>query len=187
MKKVFILSGPSWVGKTTIWEQFDKQYNNWRIKKVITTTTRKKRDYEVDWEDYYFLSIDSFRKKIKNKDFIEYAEVHNNFYGSTYEELDNILDNKQIPLYIVDPQWVRYLKDTLKWVYDVKTIFILPPNEEILKDRLIKRGEDENSENFRIRVNESLIWLEWKDSYDYNIINNDLDRGVKEFKNIILG
>ncbi len=186
MKKVFILSGPSWVGKTTIWEEFDKKYNNWKIKKIITTTTRKKRNYEIDWKDYYFLDVETFRNKIKNKEFIEYAEVHNNFYGSTYEELEKILDNKQFPLYIVDPQGVKFLKETLKWVYDVKTIFILPPSEEILKERLVKRWEDKNSENFKIRVNESLIWLESKDTYDFNIINNDLDSAVQEFKNITL-
>ena len=186
MKKVFVLSWPSWVGKTTIWEQFDKLHNTWKVKKVVTSTTRPKRNYEIHWRDYYFLNIEDFRKKIKNKEFIEYAEVHNNFYGSTYEELDNILDNKQFPLYIVDPQWVRYLKDTLKWAYDVKTIFILPPSEDVLKKRLLSRGEDENSENFKIRVNESLIWLEWKNNYDYNIVNDDLEKAVEEFKNIIL-
>ena len=186
MKKIFILSGPSWVGKTTIWEQFDKLHNTWKLKKVITTTTRWKRDYEVDWEDYYFLDIESFRKKIKNKEFIEYAEVHNNFYGSTYEELENIIKKWKIPLYIVDPQGVRYLKNTLKWVYNVKTIFILPPDAETLQKRLIKRWEDNNSESFKIRVKESLIWLESKDNYDYNILNDDLDRALEEFKNITL-
>ncbi len=186
MKKVIILSGPSWVGKTTIWEEFDKNYNNKEMKKIITTTTRKKRDYEKDWKDYYFLNVEDFRNKINNKEFIEYAEVHNNFYGSTYEELENILWNWQIPLYIVDPQGVRYLKDTLKWVYNVKTIFILPPNEETLEKRLIKRWEDQNSESFKIRVNESLIWLASKDNYDFNIINDNLERAVEEFKNIIL-
>jgi len=70
-------------------------------------------------------------------------------------------------------------------MYDVKTIFILPPNKKELKKRLIKRGEDENSESFQIRLNESLVWLEEKNNYNYNIVNDDLEKAVKEFKKII--
>jgi guanylate kinase len=71
---------------------------------VITTTTRKKRDYEQDGKDYYFVNIDDFRKLIHDKELIEYAEVHNNFYGSTFSELERILNKGKWPLYIVDPQ-----------------------------------------------------------------------------------
>lgn len=185
MKKVFILSWPSWVGKTTIYEQYIKQKKDDKIQKIITTTTRKKRDYEKHWKDYYFISIDEFRKLIKNDELIEYAKVHENFYGSTYEELEKILENKKIPLYIVDPQWVKFLKNTLSWMYDVRTIFILPPNKEELKKILIKRWEDENSQSFKTRLNDSLIWLEEKDHYNYNIINDDLETALKEFEKII--
>jgi guanylate kinase len=81
------------VGKTTLWEELKKKYPNINVEKVITTTTRQKRDYEVDGKDYYFVDIEKFRNLIKNKQLIEYAEVHNNFYGSTYDELERILAN----------------------------------------------------------------------------------------------
>ena len=185
MKKIFILSWPSWVGKTTIYEEYIKDNEETKIQKVITTTTRQKRDYEKHWKDYYFLSIKEFKQLIKKEKLIEYAQVHNNFYGSTYEELKNIILNNKTPFYIVDPQWVKYLEKVLSWMYDVKTIFILPPNKKELKKRLIKRGEDENSESFQIRLNESLVWLEEKNNYNYNIVNDDLEKAVKEFKKII--
>ena len=185
MKKIFILSWPSGVWKTTIYEEFNKKYSNSKLKKIITTTTREKRDYEEDWKDYYFIDFDTFSKKIRKWDFIEYAEVHDNFYGSTFEELEKIINSWNYPFYIVDPQWVKFLKSKLSWLYDVKTIFILPPSVEELKKRLLWRWEDENSKDFKLRVNESLIWLEEKDKYDFNIVNNDLEQAVEEFKNII--
>ena len=184
MKKVFILTWPSWVGKTTLWEQLKSKVPN--IEKVITTTTRKKRNYEEHWKDYYFVTIDEFTKLIKEGKLIEYAEVHNNFYGSTYDELERILSLWKTPLYIVDPQGVKFLKTKLSWLYDVKTIFILPPSENELKKRLLKRGEDENSESFKVRLNESLIWLSEKDNYDYQIVNDDLEKAVNKLRKIFL-
>lgn len=187
MKKVFILAGPSWVGKTTLWMKFKEKYPNFPVEKVVTSTTRPKRSWEKQWKDYYFLSLDEFSKKIENKEFIEYAEVHNNFYGSTYEELERILTESKYPLYIVDPQWVKFLKNKLSGLYDVKTIFILPPSEEELKQRLIKRGETPDSDSFKIRLKESLIWLAEKDNYDYQIVNDNLDQAVDKLKDIFEG
>ncbi len=185
MKKIIILSGPSWVGKTTIWQKFKEKYPNFPIEKIITTTTRNPRPNEIDWKDYYFVSLDKFKDLIQNHQLIEYAEVHNNFYGSTYDELERILNSGKSALYIVDPQWVKFLKSKLSSLYDVKTIFILPPSIEELKNRLLKRWEDPNSESYKIRVNESLVWLAEKDDYDFQIVNDNLDKAVEEFKNIV--
>jgi len=185
MKKVFILSWPSWVGKTTIYYMYIQKYPGTKIQKIITTTTRAKREYEQHAKDYYFVSIDEFKQFIKQKKFIEYAEVHDNFYWSTYTELENIILIWKIPFYIVDPWWVKFLKTKLYWIYDVKTIFILPPSIDELRKRLIKRWEDENSKNFQIRLDESLIWIEERNYYDYIIVNHDLEKSVQELDNII--
>lgn len=184
MRKIFILSWPSWVGKTTLWEYLKDKIPN--VEKIITTTTRKKRNYEQNGKDYYFVTVEEFMKLIKDGKLIEYAKVHGNFYGSTYDELKRILNLWKIPLYIVDPQWVKFLKTKLSWLYDVKTIFILPPSKEELKKRLLKRWEDENSDSFKIRFAESLIWLSEKDNYDYQIINDDLEKAANQLKKIFL-
>lgn len=184
MKKVFIISGASWAGKTTIYQNFIDKIPN-KIKKIVTTTTRAKRKTEIQGEDYHFVDVEKFSNLIKNKKLIEYAEVHNNFYGSTFEELDNILKTWKIPLYIVDPQWVKSLKTKLSWIYDVKTIFILPPSIDELKKRLIKRWEDPDSEQFKIRINESTIWIQEQYNYDFCIVNNDLTEATKNLENII--
>ncbi len=185
MKNLFILSWPSGVWKTTLYEEFKKYYPNSNIEKIITTTTRNMRDYEIDWKDYYFVDVDYFKKLINENKLIEYAKVYNNYYWSTYEELNRIIDKSIQPLYIVDPQWVKTLKNKLNNTYKIKTIFILPPSIDTLKKRLLKRGETYNSKSFKIRLEESLIRLNEKSNYDYNILNDDLQIAVDDFKKII--
>ncbi len=185
-KTIFILSWPSWVGKTTLWHNLLNEKDDIKIEKVITTTTRKPRDWEVNGKDYYFVSIEDFWKLIKENKLVEWAEVHNNFYWSTYQELERIIKRWYKPLYIVDPQWSKYLKKVLSDKYKVVTVFILPPSIEELKQRLLKRWEDPNSEAFKIRLNESLVWINDADHYDYKIVNDNLEDTINKLKNIFL-
>jgi len=121
---IFIISWPSWVWKTTLWTILSQQKDDLKIEKVITTTTRTQRPWEIHWKDYYFVSIEDFGKLIKEDKLVEWAEVHNNFYWSTYDELNRILSKWYRPLYIVDPQWAKYLKKVLSSDYNVITIFL---------------------------------------------------------------
>ncbi len=182
--KVYILSWPSGVGKTTVWDILLKE-NDLGLKKIITTTTRNKREWEIDWLDYYFLNKENFQKKIEDDEFIEYAIVHDNYYWSTYDELDNILRNNFIALYIVDPQWAIFLKEKLKNKYDIITFFLLPPSEEDLKQRLLDRWT-ETEESFNIRFDESLEQMKQKNNYDFCIVNSDLKKTIEDFKKIII-
>lgn len=102
MKKIFILSGPAGVGKTTIWQNIASRVPS--IAKIITTTTRDIRAGETNGVDYHFLSRAEFEAKISAGDMIEYAVVHANLYGSTYSELDRILSLDKSPIYIIEPQ-----------------------------------------------------------------------------------
>ena len=189
MSIVFILSWPSGVGKTTLWEAIKLEADDLRIEKVITTTTRQPRLWEVNWKDYWFVSVEEFEKMIETWKMIEWAQVHGNFYWSTFNELERIIQSWKRPLYIVDPQWVVSLKKVLteRYWYNVKTIFVIPPSEEELKRRLLKRGEDPDSESFKIRLQESLNWLKMKDLFDYIIVNDNLEEAVRELKNILMG
>lgn len=185
MKKntVFIFSGPAGVGKTTLWHAIEKDAPN--IEKVITTTSRSIRDSETDGIHYHFLTKSQFEAKIHTGDLIEYAIVHTNYYGSTYSELDRIIQDNKSPIYIIEPQGMVHLKPLLedKW-YTVVTIFLLPPSIDELKKRLHGRGT-ETPEQFEIRLATALTEIEQQDFYDIKIVNNDLEVASKELLDII--
>lgn len=101
-KKIFILSGPAGVGKTTIWENIAEKLPN--IARIVTTTTRQIRDGETNGVHYHFISRDEFEAKISAGDLIEYAVVHTNLYGSTFSELERIISLDKSPIYIIEPQ-----------------------------------------------------------------------------------
>lgn len=171
-KTIFILSGPAGVGKTTIWHKISHRVPH--IAKIITTTSREMRSGEINGVDYYFLSRTDFEAKIAAWDFIEYATVHTNLYGSTFSELNRILSENKNPLYIIEPQGMVYIKPVLekKW-YKVKTIFLLPPSIDELKKRLSARGT-ETPEQYEIRLNTALQELEQKKFYDIQVLNDDM-------------
>ena len=192
MPIVFILSWPSWAWKTTLWEAIKPEADKLKIEKIITTTTRSPRPWEVNWRDYRFVSIKEFEKLIEQWKMIEWAQVHWNFYWSTYDELERILNKWYIPLYIVDPQGVVSLRKTLSsakssekliwYSFQIKTIFVVPPSIDELKKRLLKRWENPNSDAFKLRLQESINWLNMKELFDYIIVNDDLEKAVEEFK-----
>lgn len=101
--RILILSGPSGVGKTTVWEALRTDHVD-QIEKIITTTTRARREGEIEGQHYYFLTREEFQFHIDSGDMIEYALVHGNYYGSTLQELGRIVELGKHPLYIVDPQ-----------------------------------------------------------------------------------
>ena len=181
--KIFILSGPAWVGKTTLWHGIEKDAHH--LEKIVTTTSRPIRTTETNGIDYHFLSKLEFESKINTGDLIEYAIVHTNYYGSTYSELDRIIQENKSPIYIIEPQWMVHLKPLLedKW-YIVVTIFLLPPSIEELKKRLQERGT-ETPQQFEIRVATALTELEQQDFYDIKIINNDIKTAQIELLNIL--
>ena len=182
-KKIYIISWPSGVGKTTIWKIL-VDMDDLLFEKVITTTTRCPREGESYGVHYYFVEKEKFSRLIEQNRMIEYAIVHGNYYWSSYEELDRILDIWKIPLYIVDPQWAKFLKDKLIKDYDVSTIFLMPPSEDELVKRLNNRWT-ETQESFDLRLKESLDQIKDKDFYDYTIINDDIDKTIDEFISII--
>lgn len=180
---VFILSGPAGVGKTTIWEHLDTSLP--QIEKIITTTSRAPREWEKNGKDYYFLSTEAFQKKISENELIEFALVHTNYYGSTQDELERILNHGKSPIYIIEPQGMIHLKPLLeKRGYTVKTIFLLPPSIAALKDRLSIRGT-ETQEQFEIRIATAISELEQKDLYDFQVVNDSLDEAIESVKKII--
>ena len=166
---MIILSSPSGAGKTTLVKKLSEN-NNFEVS--ISHTTRQPRDNENQNEDYFFIDEFEFKRLIKNQEFLEYAKVFNNFYGTTRTPVINKLNKGKNVLFDIDWQGADQIKNK-KLDYKLITFFILPPSKEVLFERLSKRhaGDEltakERMEQFERDV---LHWI----NYDYVVINNDL-------------
>ena len=175
-----ILSSPSGAGKTTLVNLLSKQ-NNFEIS--ISHTTRQPRPGEVPNKDYFFVNDIEFKRLINNQEFLEYAKVFNNYYGTTRTPIiDNLNKGKNV-LFDIDWQGADQIKNK-KLDYKLITFFILPPSKQILFERLSNRDmKDKLIAEERMKQFDKDI-LHWKD-YDYVIINKNLDVCFKQIENII--
>ena len=167
---IIVLSSPSGAGKTTLVKKLAKNKN---FKISVSYTTRVPRISENNGEDYYFVSKDDFKKLIDNNELLEYANVFNNFYGSSKKRVFNILDNGDSVLFDIDWQGTNQIKEK-NLEYKILTIFILPPSKEILLNRLSER-ENKNQHFISERMkNFERDVLHWND-YDFVVINDELN------------
>ncbi len=176
-----ILSSPSGAGKTTISKKIQQKYQNFKIS--VSHTTRKPRSNEVEGIDYYFVDENNFKNKIKNNEFYEYAKIFGNYYGTSKESVLNLLNNKNDVLFDIDWQGTQQLSKFKE--LNLLKIFILPPNKEELKKRLIQRNQD------KLDVVEERLKAYDADSahkqdYDHVVINDNLENCFKEVEKIIL-
>lgn len=174
--QVFILSGPSAVGKTTVWETYKSARPDTLIEKVVTTTSRAMRPGEIDGVHYHFWDTANFTRAIHAKnELIEYAAVHGNYYGSTFAELERIVALGKKPLYIIDPQGMVHLKPVLEDAgYAVTSVFLEPPSMEELKERLIGRGVN-SPEDLATRYANAIVEMEERHFYDISIVNHTIE------------
>ena len=167
---IIILSSPSGAGKTTLVKKIS-ELNNFIIS--ISHTTRKPRTNESQGKDYFFVSNEEFKNLIKNQEFLEYAKVFNNFYGSSKKPVVDCLDKGQNVIFDIDWQGSEQIKNAnLK--YDLISFFILPPSKKVLFDRLSSRDmKDKNIVEERMKQFDKDI-THWK-NYDFVVINDDLE------------
>ena len=173
--KMIILSSPSGAGKTTLVKKISKEKN---YKISVSHTTRQPRDNEVNGVDYFFVKQSEFQTLIKKNAFLEYANVFENMYGSTKDQVFNNLEKGHNVLFDIDWQGAQQIK---KQTLDFKlvTFFILPPSKEILLQRLVARGETKN-EIIEMRMKQfDTDVLHWNE-YDYVVINEDLNKCYNE-------
>ena len=167
---IIVLSSPSGAGKTTLVKKLAKNKN---FKISVSYTTRVPRISENNGEDYYFVSKNDFKKLIDNNELLEYANVFNNFYGSSKKKVFNILNNGDSVLFDIDWQGTNQIKEK-NLEYKILTIFILPPSKEILLNRLSER-ENKNQHFISERMkNFERDVLHWND-YDFVVINDELN------------
>ena len=177
---IIILSSPSGAGKTTLVKKISLN-NNFSIS--ISHTTRKPRSKEINGKDYFFVSGDEFKELIRNKKFLEYAKVFNNYYGSAREIVINLLKNGDNVVFDIDWQGTQQIKEK-KLNYKIFTIFILPPSKEELYQRLMNREINNNKiveERMKQFKEDVLHWVE----YDFVVINDELESCFSQIMNFI--
>ena len=178
---VIIISAPSGAGKSTIIKQILEQDKS--LKLMISATTRAPRGEEKNGVDYFFLTKEEFEKKIENNEFVEYAEVHDNYYGTLKSEIENNLSNSKNMILDIDFQGSKIFCDNYNRS-DVLKIFILPPSFQELERRLRGRGTD-TEEVIQKRLNNAKKEIEHCGEYDYVVVNDDLDLAIQQVKSII--
>ena len=175
-----VLSSPSGAGKTTLASMLSK-LDNFEVS--ISHTTRQPRPTEINEKDYYFVNETEFKRLIKNEEFLEYAKVFNNYYGTTRTPVINQLDNGKNVLFDIDWQGADQIKNK-RLDYKLVTFFILPPSKEILFKRLSKRHMKDKlivEERMKQFGRDVLHWI----NYDYVIINDNLENCYSKIFNLI--
>ena len=175
-----ILSSPSGAGKTTITKKIQQKYQTFKIS--VSHTTRKPRPNEVDGVDYFFVSHEKFEKLIKEEKFYEFAKIFDNYYGTLRETVDQTIKKNDI-IFDIDWQGTKQLSKFKN--LELIKIYLIPPNKEELKKRLVKRNQDSTQEvERRFKAYDKDI-KHWED-YDYVIINENLENCYYQIENIIL-
>ena len=179
-----ILSSPSGAGKTSLVKEISSK-NNFSIS--VSHTTRKPRSNEIDGIDYYFVEEEKFKELISKNKFLEYAEVFNNYYGSSMDVVIQKLDKGQNVIFDIDWQGTEQIKQK-KLNYKIITIFILPPSRKELFNRLLNRDlNDEKNAIERMKQFDKDV-LHWK-NYDLVVINDNFDKcynKIIQYINLVL-
>ncbi len=180
MNKLFLISGTSGVGKTTIAYELLKQMP--KLERLVTCVTREPRPGEINGQDYHFISREEFEKKIQSNEMFEYDEHYGNYYGNSRRDLEKIWEQEKIAIILLDVNGVRTVKKVFP---EAKSIFILPDNLENLKTRIRQRPMTD--EAFAKRWEQIERELKQADEYDFRVINeqNKIDQAVAKTRALI--
>jgi len=178
--KLVVIVAPSGSGKSTLIKRIKEAIPS--LSESVSYTTRPCREGEVDGESYFFISEEEFTAKKENNDFLEWAVVHSNFYGTSKSFVEKMMSEGKNLLFDLDVQGTDSFKDYFK--DKAKAIFIAPPSLDELERRLRGRGTDAD-DVIQERLNNSRKEILRKDDYDFCVTNDDLDRAFIELKNTI--
>lgn len=181
--KLVIISAPSGAGKSTIIRHLlDSGIN---LEFSVSATTRAPRGTEKDGKDYYFFTVEEFKKGIDDECFIEWEEVYRDqFYGTMKSEIKRIWDKGNHVLFDVDVKGGINLKNIFK--QEAVSIFIMPPSVNELERRLLQRGTDDR-QKIKMRVAKAEQEIKQSDQFDNIVINSNLEQAKKEVYNIVSG
>lgn len=180
MNNLIVISAPSGAGKSTLCRALQKKYPE--ISFSISNTTRPQRNYEKNKYDYDFITDKEFKEKIQADKFIEFEEVHGYYYGTPKANIDDAITNNRYMLLEVDVKGALKIKKA--YPEKAVTVFITLQNDNDFLIRLRKRGT-ESEERIKKRMERIEMELDYKNDFDYCIINNDFDLALNELIKII--
>ena len=172
---VLIVSGPSGCGKSTLLKEVIKNIPNLYFS--ISTTTREPREAEEDGIDYFFVSKEKFEDDIKDANFLEYAKVHDNYYGTSLKPVIEALNAGKLVIFDIDVQGHKIIRKKLQNL--ITSVFITTPTKKILEQRLIARATD-SEDSINKRVENARVEMEEFLDYDYLIVNENLNEAKKQ-------
>ncbi|AYE33127.1 guanylate kinase [Clostridium septicum] len=176
---LIVISGPSGAGKGTICKELLK--NNDNLYLSVSATTRNPREGEIDGVNYYFLTRENFLKRVEENDFLEYAEVYGNCYGTPKSNVEKMLEEGKDVILEIDIQGALKVKENFS---EGVFIFVLPPSMEELKQRIIKRGS-ETEESLMRRFKSAYKEINYVSKYNYAVVNDTLEVAVSKVEGII--
>lgn len=176
---ILIISGPSGCGKSTLLKEVYKNISDYYFS--ISTTTREPRVGEVNGVDYFFVSKEEFEEDIKNGNFLEYAKVHDNYYGTSLKPIINALNEGKLVIFDIDVQGHHLVRKKMN--DSVTSVFITTPSLKVLEERLNNRNSD-SLEVIEKRVKNAKKEIGFFDEYDYFIVNDNLESASNELVSI---
>lgn len=176
---LYVISAPSGAGKTSLVKALlDRQPT---LSVAVSHTTRAPRAGEQDGVNYFFVSKEKFVEMLEQNAFLEYATVFNNYYGTASFWVEESLNNGQDLILEIDWQGAQQVR---KLIPDAKLIFILPPSRDILKQRLVQRGQD-TDEVINHRMSQAINEISHYVEFDYLIVNDDFEKALGDLESII--
>lgn len=175
---LYIVAGCSGVGKGTLLKLFLEK--NPQLKLSVSCTTRKPREGEINGKNYFFISVEEFKKNIENNEFLEWAEFSGNYYGTQKQYIENKLNMGLDVILEIEVQGAKQVKEKMP---EATSIFIMPPSLEALEVRLRGR-HTESEEAIQRRLNEANREIEAGKSFDYRVINDNLEDALNNLQKI---
>jgi guanylate kinase len=177
--KVFVITGPSGVGKGTLIEQLLGRIPELELS--VSATTREPRAGEVDGRDYHFLTPEEFRRRLEAGDFLEHASYSGNYYGTLREEVERRVASSRSVVLEIEVQGARQVRDAMP---EALLIFIAPPDEGVLRERLVGRGTD-STEAIEQRLRTAEVELGARSEFPHVVVNDELQRAAAELEGLV--
>lgn len=183
---VIIFAGPSGAGKSTIMSMLEAEYGS-KIGYSVSYTTRDPREGEVDGADYFFVNEETFKRMISNNEFIEHAEVHGRFYGTSFAAVQSVLASNRACILDLDVQGIESVRQKQDLQWEPRLIWVAPPSMDALRERLVNRGS-ETEASLKVRLDTAMKEMSFAATnsiFDLTVINEDVDEAYAEVEGFI--